>query len=659
MDAAVSGGLNPGSQLKPWQLRGLARFSAERQAGHGIIIADKMGYGKTISAIVCACEARAGSGRRPVVFVVPTAVESNWRTEIGHFTNWTRVYLWRECSEAQRALLFAPGSEVDAVVMSHTALSSIFTSSYKKVEVQKFHRKDEDFFRRFYPTDAEHPLFTARHLAAIVIDESHILRNPDTLLYASAMFAGRHSAAWLCLTGTPHQNKIEDCVSQLELCHARPQFTKGGALRKCKAALLEELHRTSLIRDTGPLDLPPLARSTIQLAMPAEEAAVMDALLLRTIEALEEFLAANVGFDHVLVEFLRIRKVSVCLPLLEEDEMAELDRVRDEANVESRGRPPKEERNHAKRALAIMANPSAKLLNSMERIRAHIADGRKAVVFCSFVDPLFAMAEMLNDNKDGTAAVYYGGLTHSQKETVLGQFNSNPECKVLFVSLRSGSTGLNLQVASVAIHMDKWWNPAISDQATHRIWRMGQQRDCVVEYIEYENSFDDACAQLYHSYKQRNADTFLSGKYEKDAQIKFDGSAAASLLEEIATRRGLKNVAARARAVRTALQPEKQAKDKGTTSNRVVSEMRLIRQEQAAADLAKRARAEPPKPTPSLGVHLPSFKPKPSPLAGLRAQFRAAGPRMQYMISEAQRQRLQSSVQAASKQLFQLEECQM
>jgi SNF2 family DNA or RNA helicase len=659
MEAAVRGGLNPGSQLKPWQMRGLARFSTERQAGHGIIIADKMGYGKTISAIVCACEARAGSGRRPVVFVVPTAVESNWRAEIGRFTNWARVYMWRECSEAQRALLFAPGTEVDAVIMSHTALSSVFMTSYKKVEVQKFHKKDADFFRRFHPTDAEHPLFTARHLAAAVIDESHILRNPDTLLYASAMFAGRGAAAWLCLTGTPHQNKIEDCVSQLELCHARPQFTESGALRRCKAALLEQLHQTSLIRATEPLDLPPLARVPIRLEMPEEEGAVMDALLNRVIEVLEAFVAANVGFDHVLVEFLRIRKVSVCLPLLEEAEVAELERVRDES-LESRGRPPKEEKNHAKRALAIMANPSAKILKCMERIRAHFTDGRKTVVFCSFVDPLFAMAEMLNDEKDGTAAVYYGGLTHPQKETVLGQFNSNPDCRVMFVSLRSGGTGLNLQVASAAIHLDKWWNPAISDQATGRIWRMGQPRDCVVEYIEYENSFDDACADLYHSYKQRNADTFLAGKYDgkKDETIKFDSSAAASLLEEIATRRGLESVAQRARKVRTALQPERQMKNKGI-SNRVVAEMRHLRQEQAAAELEKRVRVEPPKPTPSLAVHLPSFKPKTSPLAGLRAQFRAEGPRMQYMVAEAQRQRVQSSIHAAKQQCVKLEEFQM
>lgn len=580
ISVAVDGGLKAGAVLRPWQRRNARRFLQECARGNGLLIADRMGFGKTISAIVCACLARARSGRRPVVFAVPAAVEANWEREMRKFTTWERIVLWRNATPDQRRALFAGEAAADAIILSHHALAYLFNRNFKRIEVDKFQRRADDFFERWDSAPDVHPLFCAE-VAALVIDESHILRNPDAGFFNAGMFAGRHAAGWLCLSGTPHQNHIGDCVTQLRVCHAREQYLKDGAFECCPASFMSALHASSMIRAPEEPPLPPLVKRPNTIDMPAEEAAVLDQLLKRVVEVLEEFVVSAVGYDRVLVEFLRIRKASVCPALLaEEDEAADLQQVQEEERaVPAMSKTVVK----ARRILDMSEAPSEKMRECVRRLAVYHREGRKVVVFCTFVEPLFAMCAM---EREGSADVYHGQLTKKERDAMLHRFNTDDDLKTLFVSLRAGGTGLNLQVASVAIHIDRWWNPAVTEQATHRIWREGQSRDCVVESIEYRSSFDDVCAHLYHGFKQRNSDNFLCGAHKADAFVTFDSAVAASLIEEIAVRRGLGEVASRARTVGRHLAPERAMRMEGA-SRADQDKMKRIRQEAAQLTIKK------------------------------------------------------------------------
>lgn len=572
------GGYRTGMSLYPWQRRAVQRFHEQTAQRQGLCVADRMGYGKTVSAIVCACLARAFTGRRTVLFVVPNAVESQWEEKIREFTTWERVVSWRAVKPAQRAAVLA--SQPEAIIISQKALSGLFAKSFRAVEFAAFQKRPDSIYEHYYRAPGAHPLFGAA-FASIVFDESHILRNPKTGLYAAGMFAGRGAASWLCLSGTPHQNHMADFVSQMRLCHGSAEYQQDGAFTRCSPEFMTRLHATSLIRATEPLPLPPLSVSRSVIAMPADEGAVLDRLLDDIIDVMENFVAAKVGFSEVLAEFMKIRKASVSTTLLQyEDGEDEEESDDDEDAAKPRKRSVID---HARRAEAIVQAPSAKILECLGRLRSYVEQGRKVVVFCSFVDPLFAMADMFGTE---CCDVYYGGLSHTQKNNMVARFNTDPAFKVMFVSLMSGGTGLNLQTASAAIHLDKWWNPSVEQQATGRIWRLGQTRDCVAEHIEYDASFDDSCSDLYHSFKNSNAENLLAGTYDqKKGSVKFDGSAAANLIEQIATRRKLGLVAARAAAVCRRLQPEKKLKENGA-SNGVLSQMRNDRQKKARADMA-------------------------------------------------------------------------
>ena len=407
-----------------------------------------------------------------------------------------------------------------------------------------------------------------------VLDESDESRNPNTNLFSASMHAGASASAWLCLSGTPYQNKPADCVSQLRICHGRPEFTCAGAFtgRKCRSEYLERLHSSSLIRAREAMDLPPLTERAVRLALPPEERARLAGLLAGAVEHMERFEAAHVSFVDILKGFTAIRRLSAGCTVLRGGGGGGAEE--EEPLVQGRGAPD------------LSGPDSAKVLEAARRATAHMTSGSdgggsKVLIFCSFLEPLFRLQRALGARSE----LYHGSMSPAERAAAKGRFDANPQPCALLVSLSAGGKGLNLQSASVAIHMDKWWNPAITEQATHRIWRLGQTQACTVEHLEYEDSFDDVCAQFFHAPKKRSAQTLLAGSYARATTVSLDASCACSLLEEIARRQELPLLSERIAAVRRRMRAEGVLRLAGA-SEAEVAEARRARQARAAARLA-------------------------------------------------------------------------
>ena len=119
---------------------------------------------------------------------------------------------------------------------------------------------------------------------------------------------------------------------------------------------------------------------------------------------------------------------------------------------------------------------SGKLDRAMEILEELIESGQRTVVFTQFAEMGNLLVRAIEERFDFTAGFYHGGLSPKEREAMVEDFNDPEGPPVLILSLKAGGVGLNLQVASAVIHYDRWWNPAVEDQATGRAHRIGQKR---------------------------------------------------------------------------------------------------------------------------------------------------------------------------------------
>ena len=294
-----------------------------------------------------------------------------------------------------------------------------------------------------------------------------------------------------------------------------------------------------MIRSTAPLDIPPLISNVVLLDMPDDEKEVMKRIVRECVllyEELEKKRAdQKVSFSDILSYFMKIRLASISTQLVDMQIENPEDEARKEEDDES-APLNEEDARHVARAAAIMQAPSLKIKATLALMKQRVKEGHKVIVCCTFMDPLYALQAMYGDG----AAMFNGKLSENQQKETLESFEKKASAEVLLVTTMSGGTGLNLQMASAAIHMDRWWNPSLTEQATGRIWRTGQKKTCYVDHMHYKNSFDDTCTDLYNKWKAENAQKlFEDAGDEEFVSVQFDKSTAKKLLEELAKRLGL------------------------------------------------------------------------------------------------------------------------
>jgi SNF2 family DNA or RNA helicase len=106
------------------------------------------------------------------------------------------------------------------------------------------------------------------------------------------------------------------------------------------------------------------------------------------------------------------------------------------------------------------------------------------------------MAELIEEKFDNEVLFYHGSLTRKTRDKIVEEFQNNPDKRVLIVSLKAGGTGLNLTAASHVVHYDLWWNPAVENQATDRVYRIGQKDNVMVYRFITEGTFEEKINEL-------------------------------------------------------------------------------------------------------------------------------------------------------------------
>ncbi|MGW3866693.1 SNF2-related protein [Streptomyces sp. NPDC005047] len=446
--------------LRDYQLRGLAWLDLMTSLGLGGCLADDMGLGKTVTVIALHLK-RART--EPTLVVCPTSLLGNWQREI------TR---------------FAPG-----------------------VPVRRFHGADrtlDDLAGGFVLTTygtmrSAAPALAERPWGMVVADEAQHVKNP----YSATAKALRTipSPARVALTGTPVENNLSELWALLD-------WTTPGLLGPLKSfrarharavengeddeavARLARLIRPFLLRrkksDPGIVpELPPKTETDHPVPLTREQAALYEAVVRESMLAIEE--AEGIGRRGLVLKLLTSLKQICDHPALF----------------------LKEE--HPPGATGVggadrMAARSGKLALLDELLDTLLAEDGSALVFTQYV----GMARLITSHLAARAIpvdLLHGGTPVPERERMVDRFQSG-ETPVLVLSLKAAGTGLNLTRAGHVVHFDRWWNPAVEEQATDRAYRIGQTQPVQVHRLITEGTVEDRIAEMLQS-KRALADAIL------------------------------------------------------------------------------------------------------------------------------------------------------
>jgi SNF2 family DNA or RNA helicase len=292
------------------------------------------------------------------------------------------------------------------------------------------------------------------HFDLVILDEAQRVKNRESKT-AHAVRSLRRSRSW-ALTGTPIENKPEDLINLFAFLDAGrippetpakmlPQLTADCILRRTKDDVLDDVPPKT-IRDAF-LELTPAQRAAYDLAE------------TEGIVHLNE-LGDTVSVQHVFELVMRLKQI---------------------CNFDPR------------------TGESAKL----ERLLADVAEvaesGRKAIVFSQWVEPLEVLARAL---APFGPLQYHGRVPSAQRVPVLDRFKNDPDSHVLLMSYGTGSVGLNLQFANYVFLFDRWWNPAVEDQAINRAHRLGQKQPVFVTRFISQDTIEGRIAEVLDRKRQ-------------------------------------------------------------------------------------------------------------------------------------------------------------
>ena len=451
--------------LRPYQVTGVQWLHLLSQLGLGACLADDMGLGKTMQVLALLLITRhREESRKPSILVAPASLLANWTSEIQRFAPGLRAIV------AHPSVV--PANELrsfDAARVENTDL--VITSYGSLVRV---------------PALAELPWQLA------ILDEAQAIKNPTT--QQSRTVKRLKAKARIALTGTPVENRLGDLWSIFDFINpgllgsAREftEFSRRLANRTHNPyAPLRELVRPYILRrlktDKSVIhDLPEKTEVKAYCPLSRRQAALYQDSVKELASRLEKTEKDGIDRRGMILSFL-MRFKQICnhpSQWLGDDEWAERD--------------------------------SGKLSRLREIGETIASRQEKVLVFTQFREITSSLAAFLESVFERPGLVLHGGTEVKQRQLLVRKFQDDDRVPFFVLSLKAGGSGLNLTAASHVIHFDRWWNPAVEDQATDRAFRIGQARNVLVHKFVCRGTLEEKIDTLIES-KQRMTTEVLEG----------------------------------------------------------------------------------------------------------------------------------------------------
>lgn len=416
-------------ELRPYQQLGMSWLLFLRQFGFGACLADDMGLGKTIQLISYLLHVEEKENAGPSLIICPTSVLGNWQKEIERFAPDLNVYLHYGSGRLKESDFSEKASQSDVVLTSY-GLSHLDFSEFESLT-----------------------------WSTIAIDEAQNIKNAGTKQSrAVRKLKGRHHIA---LTGTPMENRLTELWSIFDFTNhgflgSLGQFQKRFVIpiekddEKGKIDELQTLIRPFLLRRTKKdeevaLNLPDKQEQKEYCPLTAEQASLYEQLVRDTFAQIESLS----GFE----------RKGLILQLL-----SRLKQLCNHPALYLKEAKPKD-----------VLHRSVKLEKLVELIDAVLQQQESCLIFTQYIEMGEIIRRMVKEKFKVDVPFLNGSVPKGKRDDMINRFQ-NREFPVFLLSLKAGGTGLNLTAANHVIHFDRWWNPAVENQATDRAYRIGQKR---------------------------------------------------------------------------------------------------------------------------------------------------------------------------------------
>ncbi len=424
------------AQLRDYQKRGVAWLGFLEQLGLGGCLADDMGLGKTIQAIARLVQERAdGTPVAPTLLVAPTSVIGNWQKEVQRFAPQLPVLIHHGPTRVQDADTFA----------EHTARQALVITSYALM------RRDQH-------------LFGARDWHRVILDEAQNIKNPAAAQTKAILkLRARHR---LALTGTPVENRLTDLWSIFN-------FLNPGYLDT--QARFRKRFEIPVQRDHDPVQSTTLKRLVepfILRRLKSDKAIIRDLP-----DKLESIQYCNLSKEQAALYETVVRDV--------ERELEAKDGIARQGLMLSTLMKLKQICNHPAQFLhdgsAFTPERSHKLQRLREMLEEAMAAGDSVLIFSQFTEIGAELERLLKQELHCRTYYLHGGTSRGRREAMITAFQDPESEPAIFVlSLKAGGVGITLTRANHVFHFDRWWNPAVEDQASDRAYRIGQDKTVFV-----------------------------------------------------------------------------------------------------------------------------------------------------------------------------------
>jgi SNF2 family DNA or RNA helicase len=446
------------AELREYQKRGLSWLAFLESLGLCGCLADDMGLGKTIQVIARLLHEQAEQDRQPpTLLIAPTSVLGNWRKEIERFAPSLKVLVHHGPERCKDADAFAQAArETDVVIVSYT----LALRDAALLSALRWHRA--------------------------VLDEAQNIKNPEAKQTKAILkLDARHR---LAMTGTPVENRLLDLWSIFNFLNPGYLGKQAGFRRNyetpiqrdrdpARSAQLKRLVEPFILRrvKTDPAiikDLPDKVENKQYCNLSREQASLYEAVVRDVAEQLE----ATDGIQRkglMLSTLMRLKQIC----------------------------------NHPAQFLQddspFDASRSHKLERLSDMLGEVLAEGESALVFTQFTE-IGARLERHCKAHLGCQTYYlHGGVPRPKREQMIARFQDPDAPPAVFVlSLKAGGVGITLTRANHVFHFDRWWNPAVEDQATDRAFRIGQTRNVFVHKFLTLGTLEERIDQMIEDKKK-------------------------------------------------------------------------------------------------------------------------------------------------------------
>ncbi|WGV25715.1 DEAD/DEAH box helicase [Halotia branconii] len=443
-------------QLRPYQERGAAWLAFLERWGLGACLADDMGLGKTIQFIAFLLHLKEQDAlEKPTLLVCPTSVLGNWEREVKKFAPSLKVLQYHGDKRPKGKAFTEAIKNQDLVITSYSLV-------YRDIK-----------------------LLQSLSWQAIVLDEAQNVKNPEAK--QSQAIRQLETTFRIALTGTPVENRLQELWSILDFLNPgylgnRQFFQRRFAMPIEKYGDIASLNQLrSLVQpfilrrlktDRDIIqDLPDKQEMNVFCGLTTEQATLYQQAVETSLTEIE---SAEGLQRRGMILALLVKLKQIC--------------------------------NHPAQYLkagTLEEHHSAKLQRLEEMLDVALAEGDRALIFTQFAEWGKLLKPHLEKQLGREILFLYGSTTKKQREEMIDRFQHDPQGPpIMILSLKAGGVGLNLTRANHVFHFDRWWNPAVENQATDRVFRIGQTRNVQVHKFVCTGTLEEKIHDMIESKKQ-------------------------------------------------------------------------------------------------------------------------------------------------------------